>query len=290
MLENKKLILRKREHNVNKLILVLAFFLLSITAIILANNVNWISLNVDLVSFLKLILIILGSYLIASLFIKLTHKRVYKLFDESVGVEHKILLNKFYTAVVYLFATAVVFWNLGVTLENLTLIVGLIATGLAFALREILLPIFVWFLLLTKKPFRIGDYIKIGDDEGIVKHIGTFYVFLIPLNTDLQQEIKIPNKLFLDKNTINYGSDRLPIFLKLPITALSELHLNEEKIEVLKKNLREIYPEYIINPKLISEKEYIYMLFDFKVSKNENYTKIRHKIYEQTYKYFKGPR
>jgi small-conductance mechanosensitive channel len=178
---------------------------------------------------------------------------------------------------------------MGVTLENITLFVGLIATGLAFALREILLPFFVWFMLLTKRPFRIGDYIKIGDDEGRVKHIGTFYVFLDPLNTDLNQTIKIPNKIFLEKQVINYGGINLPIFLKIPVTAM-DLKDSEKRIEEIKKNLIKIYPEYTINPKLVSDKEYVYLLFDFTVSTKENYTKIRHKLYEETYNYFKGPR
>jgi len=40
------------------------------------------------------------------------------------------------------------------------------ATGLAFAVRDVLMSFFAWMILLRKKPFRIGDYIRIGEDEG----------------------------------------------------------------------------------------------------------------------------
>lgn len=287
----KKIIkLKTEEHNVNKLILVLGVFLLTVTMLVMADANEWIVLNPNILAALKLVSIILWTYFLTSIFIKFTQKRAYNLFTESVDTEQRILLSKLYIYFVYLIATAFVLWNMGVTLENITLFVGLIATGLAFALREIILSFFVWFMLLTKRPFRIGDYIKVGEDEGKVIHIGTFYVFLTPLNTDLEQSIKIPNKIFLEKQTINYGSNSLPIFLKLPVTALSELNENVKKIASIKKNLLEVYPDYKINPKLVSEKEYVYLLFDFTVSHKENYTKIRHKLYEETYTYFRGPR
>ena len=285
----KKKIFQTTEHNVNKLILTLGVFLLTITALIMANTKNWITLNSGILATIRLISIILWTYFIASVFIKFTHNRVHKLFDESVDVEQRLLLSKFYTFVIYTFATAFVLWKIGVTLENITIFIGLIATGLAFALREIILPVFVWFMLLTKKPFRIGDYIKIGDDEGKVKHIGTFFVFLEPITTEINDTIKIPNKIFLEKQVINYGGINIPIVLKVPVTAM-DLKDSGERINEVKKNLLKLYPEYNINPKFISEKEYMYLLYDFTVPTKENILLIRHKIYEETYQYFKGPR
>ena len=285
----KKKIFNTNEHNINKLILVLGVFLLTITALVMANSNGWIALNVGILTAFKTISIILWTYFIASIFIKLTQNKAHKLFDESVDIEQKILLSKFYTFIVYSLATAYVLWKMGVTLANITIFLGLIATGLAFALREILLPFFIWFILLTKRPFRIGDYIRIGEDEGKVRHIGTFFVFLDPINTDINETIKIPNKLFLEKQIINYGGLNLPVVLKVPITAV-DLKDCSNKIKTIRTNLLKKYTEYKINPKIISEKEYVYLFFDFTVSPKENLPKIRNDIYEEVYNYFKGPR
>ena len=285
----KKKIFNTNEHNINKLILVLGVFLLTITALVMANSNGWIALNSGILTAFKTISIILWTYFIASIFIKLTQNKAHKLFDESVDIEQKILLSKFYTFIVYSLATAYVLWKMGVTLANITIFLGLIATGLAFALREILLPFFIWFILLTKRPFRIGDYIRIGEDEGKVRHIGTFFVFLDPINTDINETIKIPNKLFLEKQIINYGGLNLPVVLKIPITAV-DLKDCSNKIKTIRTNLLKKYTEYKINPKIISEKEYVYLFFDFTVSPKENLPKIRNDIYEEVYNYFKGPR
>ncbi len=285
----KKKIFNTNEHNINKLILVLGVFLLTITALVMANSNGWIALNFGILTAFKTISIILWTYFIASIFIKLTQNKAHKLFDESVDIEQKILLSKFYTFIVYSLATAYVLWKMGVTLANITIFLGLIATGLAFALREILLPFFIWFILLTKRPFRIGDYIRIGEDEGKVRHIGTFFVFLDPINTDINETIKIPNKLFLEKQIINYGGLNLPVVLKVPITAV-DLKDCSNKIKTIRTNLLKKYTEYKINPKIISEKEYVYLFFDFTVSPKENLPKIRNDIYEEVYNYFKGPR
>lgn len=285
----KKKIFNSNEHNINKLILVLGVFLLTITALVMANSNGWIALNSGILTAFKTISIILWTYFIASIFIKLTQNKAHKLFDESVDIEQKILLSKFYTFIVYSLATAYVLWKMGVTLANITIFLGLIATGLAFALREILLPFFIWFILLTKRPFRIGDYIRIGEDEGKVRHIGTFFVFLDPINTEINETIKIPNKLFLEKQIINYGGLNLPVVLKVPITAV-DLKDCSNKIKTIRTNLLKKYTEYKINPKIISEKEYVYLFFDFTVSPKENLPKIRNDIYEEVYNYFKGPR
>ena len=59
--------------------------------------------------------------------------------------------------------------------------------------------------MLRKKPFRIGDYIRIGESEGRVIHIGTFYV-LLDKTIDIPEDFtRVPNRLFLEKSIDNLG-------------------------------------------------------------------------------------
>lgn len=289
MFKIKKKWFHKSEHAINKLILFLGAFLLTITAIVMAHDKNWISVNEGVITTLKTVSIVLWTYFIATIFIRLTQAQVFKLFDESVDAEQKLLLSKLYISFIYVLSTAFVLWRMGVTPENITIFLGLVATGIAFAIRDFILSYFVWFMLLTKKPFRMGDYISIGEDEGIVKHIGTFFVFIDPINTDLKGTVKIPNKLFLEKKVITYGGVNIPVMVKAPVTSV-ELKDVEEKLKEIKKNLLKKYPKYTINPKLISDKEYVYLYYDFTVPQTQNLAEIRHKCYEETYKYFKGAR
>lgn len=280
----------KSEHAINKLIIYLGMFLLTITAIVMAHDKGWISINLGVIAALKTASIILWTYFIATIFIRLTQTQVFKIFDESVEPEQKLLLSKFYISFIYLLSTAFVLWKMGVTQENIALVLGFLATGIAFAVRDVIQSFFVWYMLLTKKPFRIGDYIKIDGEEGIVKHIGTFFVFIERINTDLKGVVKIPNKIFLEKKVITYsGGVNIPVIIKAPLTSV-ELRDVEEKIKEIKKNLLKNYPNYNINPKLISDKEYVYLYYDFTVPQTQDLAEIRHKCYEETYKYFKGAR
>ena len=83
-----------------------------------------------------------------------------------------------------------------------------------------------WTILLSKKPFRIGDIIRIGEEQGEVLRIGTFFVTAQTL-TDEQSHFKIPNKLFLEKSTLRFGKGVFTPTIKIGITEVS-LDLDEK--------------------------------------------------------------
>jgi small-conductance mechanosensitive channel len=157
---------------------------------------------------LSALVIIFVSYAITTLFTKLTVNRFLNYFEELGDIEERILMGKMYVWFVYLLATLVVFSQLGIDINNIAIFLGLITTGFAFAIRDVILSYFIWFILLTKKPFKIGDYIRVGDDdrlEGQVKHIGLFYVVVTPTPETYDDYFKIPNKIFLEQPIKNHG-------------------------------------------------------------------------------------
>ncbi len=168
---------------------------------------------------------IIGTFLFITLLLRLTIKRVYNLFDAP---EEKIFYSKIFSWALYSIGVFVVLNQLGVSLGNITLFVGLLATGFAFAIRDVLISFFGWMILLRKKPFRIGDYIRIGEDEGKVMHIGTFYVLLD--NSPDSEEVynRVPNRLFLEKSIKNLGKTHYHEKIKLQITAIPDRSLLEK--------------------------------------------------------------
>ncbi|NPE31692.1 mechanosensitive ion channel [Methanococcoides sp. SA1] len=188
----------------NHIIIIFLFFILPMSAILFVDHRGWIIIPVTIIDFLKLVYTILISYTFATIFLKFTVNIIPRMF-ESVGKnEEKILLSKIYIGFIYAFTSAVMFWQVGIDTQNIVIFLGLVATGFAFAIKEIILSYFIWFILLTKKPFKIGDYICIGEEEGLVKHIGLFYVVVSP--TRHKEFYKIPNKVFLEKSIKNYGT------------------------------------------------------------------------------------
>ncbi|MCQ6962624.1 mechanosensitive ion channel domain-containing protein [Methanolobus chelungpuianus] len=192
----------------NKLILFFMFVILPLQAAIIAIRQEYIVVPELILVFLEAIVTILVSYTLATVFIKLTIYLVPDRFDGAGTQEEKILFSKIYVAFIYALSTLVVFWQLGIDSRDMAIFLGLIATGFAFALRDVIFSYFAWFILLTKKPFKIGDYIEIGDEEGMVKHIGLFYVVVDHTPSTYEDFHKIPNKVFLEKTITNHGKGK----------------------------------------------------------------------------------
>jgi len=62
--------------------------------------------------------------------------------------------------------------NMGIEVTSLIAGLGIGGLAVAFALQGVLSDLFASFSIYLDKPFRIGDYIVLGGDSGIVERIG----------------------------------------------------------------------------------------------------------------------
>lgn len=74
--------------------------------------------------------------------------------------------------VFWVFGTIFVLSNLGIEVTSLVAGLGVGGIAIAFALQGVLSDLFASFSLYFDKPFRIGDFIVIGNDTGTVEKIG----------------------------------------------------------------------------------------------------------------------
>ena len=83
-----------------------------------------------------------------------------------------------------------------------SIIAAISAAGLAvgLALRSSLSNIAGGFMILFTKPMKVGDYVQIGSDEGVVEEISIFYTKLRSFDG---REIHIPNGNVSTKSIIN---------------------------------------------------------------------------------------
>lgn len=158
-------------------------------------------------------------FLLVSIFIRLTVDRFTGAFAEEI--EQKIFLEKFYSFILYSLAAVAIMLNFGLGITNATLFLGLITTGFAFAIREVILSYIIWFMLLVKKPFRIGDYIRVGEEEGKVIHIGTFYALIDNTPDKREDYIRVPNKIFLEKPIQNFGASDMQYNVSIPLKKIT---------------------------------------------------------------------
>ncbi|MGC9310598.1 MAG: mechanosensitive ion channel domain-containing protein [Candidatus Aenigmatarchaeota archaeon] len=231
----------------------------------------------------EIFIVSLLAFLCVSIMQGLTVSRVFMLLEGKVEIEERIFFTKLYSFFLYSIAIAVIFWELGVSASNITIFLGLVTTGLAFAIRDIVTSFFVWFIILTKKPFRIGDTIRLGDDTGTITRIGTF--FLTMQTTKKSKEFwKIPNRLILEKPLLNMGKGSVLHSKKI---ALSKIPPNIDK---RMEKIRAIADKYVEDKELIKvlvnhdgDKWYLEFSFTLKTQEEE----LRSKILTETYSVIK---
>jgi MscS family membrane protein len=201
---------------INRTIILLLLFLGILYTLLFISH-YYFSLPEYVMTALNFFIFIILAYLAVSIILRLSVDRIIFFVGRDMDAEQKIFFSKVYSFLLYIFATTLVLMRLGFSLDNISLIIGFIATGTAFAVRDVIISFIIWFVLLTKRPFRIGDYIKIGEEEGKVIHIGTFYVLLDETPDSKEDYTRVPNKLFLEKPIRNYGKKDILCTVRIPI-------------------------------------------------------------------------
>jgi small conductance mechanosensitive channel len=115
------------------------------------------------------------------------------------------LLGRFAHLAVLLLFALMALQNLGVELLPLVAGLGIAGAGIALALQGVLGNLVAGMTILLTRPFRVGDYISIVNEEGVVQDITLF-------NTTLQHadlsRVVIPNRKIVGEILHNFGQLR----------------------------------------------------------------------------------
>jgi small-conductance mechanosensitive channel len=129
----------------------------------------------------------------------LVQKRLEEEKEEDTSVID--LLSKILKGVVWVVAVLLVLSNLGYNISALVAGLGIGGLAIAIALQSVLSDIFSSFSIYFDKPFKVGDFIIVGDDLGVVKKIG---IKTTRLESLWGQEIVISNQELTSTRINNY--------------------------------------------------------------------------------------
>ncbi len=99
-------------------------------------------------------------------------KRVSEKKEQEGGSSIIRLLNVFVRMILWVGALLLLLDNLGVNITTAIAGLGIGGIAIALALQNILGDLFASVSIYLDKPFKIGDFIIVGEHMGIVKHIG----------------------------------------------------------------------------------------------------------------------
>ncbi len=106
-------------------------------------------------------------------------------------------------AILMIFVVLATLSQLGVQTTSLIAILGAMSLAVGLSLKSSLSNLASGLLLVLFRPFKTGDYIKIGSYEGTVDEINLLFTEM--LNSSNQQ-LTIPNSKFMSDAIINFSS------------------------------------------------------------------------------------
>ena len=124
-------------------------------------------------------------------------------------------------------------WSDG--LKELTTFLGLIAAGIALALKDGLMNLAGWAFILWRHPIRVGDRIEMGEHAGDVidQRLFQFTILEIGKWVDADQStgrvIHIPNGHVFTKAIANFTQGFQYLWIEIPVTITFESDWREAK-------------------------------------------------------------
>lgn len=159
---------------------------------------------------LRTILIVILSLILFSLMVNFIKKALLKKVRtkkqrSNVKIFSRIINYIFFIAVILIAISS--YTN---SWSGFGLAVGLASAALGWALQKPITGIAAWIMIVTKRPFEIGDRIIIGGVRGDVVDISLTHIYLGEVGGIASSEensgrvIMVPNSIMFEQNIINY--------------------------------------------------------------------------------------
>jgi len=112
----------------------------------------------------------------------------------------QILIRRFLWIGIMVSGVLIVLGTLGASPAGLVTVIGAVGLAFSLAMQDILKNFFAGVYLLLERPFRVGDRIKVKDQEGTVENIG---VRTTRLRNVENVHILVPNALIFSEIVAN---------------------------------------------------------------------------------------
>lgn len=148
------------------------------------------------------LLILLAGVYVGRWIGRVTDKMLARLgLDETV----RLLLVRIVRMLVFGMFLIMALQNLGVELLPLIAGLGVAGAGIALAMQGVLGNLAAGLTIVFTRPFQVGEYVSIADEEGLVEEIRLFSTVLSHPD---RSRVVIPNRKIVGEILHNYGSLR----------------------------------------------------------------------------------
>jgi small-conductance mechanosensitive channel len=130
----------------------------------------------------------------------------------DIGLRNSIATSIGYLGIII--ATMMAASTLGLSLDRFTIVAGALSVGIGFGLQSIVNNFVSGLILLWERPIRVGDWIVVGDEQGIVKKIN---VRSTQIETFDRASLIVPNSEFISGRVKNWMHNDRTARVVIPI-------------------------------------------------------------------------
>ncbi|MEK6918621.1 MAG: mechanosensitive ion channel domain-containing protein [Nanoarchaeota archaeon] len=184
---------------------------------------------------LQVLIIALAIIIVTNIVLKRIKTKMLKRANSKIQISNiKFFFRIIQVVIIFVIVTVGVFYYFG-SWTGLGVFAGLITAGLGFALQKPITGIAAWLIIIIKRPFNVGDRIRIGTMRGEVYDITLTHLYLDEIGGDVDTEdysgrnIIVPNHLLFENNIINYTLVDDFVLGEVPVSVTYESDIIEAK-------------------------------------------------------------
>lgn len=153
---------------------------------------------ISLLAILTGVLVFIVALTMVKMFRRKLNNSLLNRINMDEGIKHTLL--SVVSFIGFLIAVIFAMIAMGIDLSNLAVIAGALSVGIGFGLQDVIKNFVSGIILLFERPFKVGDWVILGGEEGIIKQIN---IRSTELETWTKRSVIIPNATLLSSSLVN---------------------------------------------------------------------------------------
>jgi potassium-dependent mechanosensitive channel len=154
--------------------------------------------RISIVALIAAMLVFALGYIAAKVFQGWLDSQVLEPAGVETSVRHSIRTSVGYLGIALAALLAVTY--AGVDISSLALVAGALSVGIGFGLQGVVNNFVSGLILLAERPVKVGDWIIVGNDEGLVRRIS---VRATEIETFERSNVIVPNAMLVTEKVKN---------------------------------------------------------------------------------------
>ena len=186
---------------------------------------------------IELIFVIIIAFLVFSIILRILKRHLLKKVKRKKQISNVIAFFGIIKIIFVIFLAIIIVIAYYGNWGDVGFIAGLLTVALGMALQKPIGSIFAWLIIVTRRPFGIGDRIVVSNIRGDVVDISMFHIYLAEVGGTIDGEEKsnrnviLPTSIIFDQEVINYNEKDEYILDEVTIAITYESNLEKaEKI------------------------------------------------------------